>query len=730
VTISEPVRYEFSEHASVSKARRELRRWLDAHDRAAIADQAELILSELVTNALLHGGGWAGVSFRVTDEGVRIDVEDRAFVGPMLGWASEGSMTGRGLSMVHALAHDFGVEAATEGKIVWAEVRPVDHALVDASRARFEHVDLTTDVPDQRRRFRVSLGDVPTSLLLDAKSHVDNLVREFTLASSGARSGHTAPVPAPLAALIEAVVTRFAEARQSIKRQALDAAHAGKSHTRLVLDLPASAADAGEAYLDALDEADAYCRAVRLLTLETPPQHRVFREWYVGELVRQLRAAALEGPLPPTQPFEERLLDEIARVAEARRSSERAARLVSVASALASAGTPSEVADAVLTAGVAALGASGGGLLLVADTERIEVPGAVGYSPELVERIRNEPLGAELPAAVALRTGEGVWVESIQERDARFPELVGLERETVAVCAVPMTLRGRHLGALRFSFAEPRLFGDDERRFVSALAAQTAQALQRAQLQHERDEISRRLQRSLLPPRLPVVPGLDVAAVYHPLGRGVEVGGDFYDVWRVGAEQWAMVIGDVSGTGPEAAAVSAQVRHTLHGLMMSGTDPVLVLPLLNEALRSSLDNGEESTFCTAVLALIDVSGDKVVVQLASGGHPSPLLRRADGSVTEVPLDGSLLGVLDEIRVTRVDVTLEPDDVLVLFTDGLLEARDGGGFFETVRAIEVVAGADGPGDAASVVSALERAVLSHTHGQLSDDVAIVALRAAP
>ncbi len=580
----EPI--ELTEHHEIRHARFELRAWLGSLGRLDLADDAVLVLNELATNALLHGGEWAEVSFLSTDGGIRLEVMDRTQVTPMRGWASERSMTGRGLALVQALADRCGVEPSKQGKIVWAEL--------SASRAapRWPVPALTDwDVvgaveTGDARLHKVSLGDVPTDLLLDAKSHVDNLVREFTLAAAGARAGQTAALPDHLAALIETVVERFAVARNLIKRQALQAAHTGASHTTLELALPADAADAGEEYLRALDDADDYCRAQRLLTLATPPQHRVFRQWYVGEIVAQLRAVADGAPRPPSETFERRLLRELDRVAEARRASERAARLFNVTGALVGAVSPEQVADAVLEAGVAALGASGGGLLLVNDRDELVLSGAQGYRPELVQRLSNESPDAGLPAAMALRSGEPVWIESREQRDKRFPELFGLERETVAICAVPLAVLDRTIGALRFSFNEPRLFGDDERRFILALAAQGAQALDRAQLQHERVEVSRRLQRSLLPPSLPDIRGIEIAAMYHPLGRGIDVGGDFYDVWPVGPDQWAMAIGDAAGTGPEAAAVTAQVRHTLRALTMSDLDPTSILQNLNTALAA------------------------------------------------------------------------------------------------------------------------------------------------
>ncbi len=217
----------------------------------------------------------------------------------------------------------------------------------------------------------------------------------MTLASAGARAGLTTEVPPHLASLVSAVVDRFAEARLAVKRQALDAERRGQATTRLVLDLPASAAQAAEDYVRALDEVDAYCRARRLLTLETPPQHHLFRHWYIGELVTQLRAAASREPAPPSRSFTHRLLAEVDRVASAHRTSERAARLYTVAAALATAATPEAVAEAVLNEGVAALAASGGGLLLATNADQLVLPGAVGYDETVLAGLRTESRNAE-----------------------------------------------------------------------------------------------------------------------------------------------------------------------------------------------------------------------------------------------------------------------------------------------------------------------------------------------
>ena len=694
----------------------------------SLVDDASLVVSELVTNAVLHGGGCRGVQVRTSGEGVRIEVTDASSHGPLLGVASVGSMTGRGMRMVAGLVSAMGIDPADDGKTVWAELVPGPPPSAEQSQVSG---DILAEWDDDElygrpARYRVVLGEVPTDLLLAAKSHVDNLVREFTLAASGALSGTTGDVVPHLGALIGVVVSRFADARDSIKRQALAAAAAGAPRTALELELDMEAATAGEEYLEALDAVDAYCRAARLLTLETPPQHRVFRRWYVEELVTQLRALAAGAQPAPVQRFEDRLLQEIEEVAAAQEAAERSARLYTVADALVAADTPEAVAEAVLDQGVAALGASGGGLLLATDADVLHVPGTVGYDDEVVSRLRTESRSAELPAAVALRTGEAVWIESRSERNRRFPELVTLEPSTVSACAVPLVIKGRRLGALRFSFSEPRLFDEDERRFVLALAAQAAQALARSQLQQARLDASTRLQRSLLPPNLPPVSGLETAAVYHPFGDGMDVGGDFYDLWRVG-DRYGLSIGDVVGSGPEAAAVTALVRYFLRALTLHTLDPAATVVELNEGLvRSAAERGIEEVFCTAVVGSVELGTDEVRLVLASGGHPRPLVRRSDGGTEEVNLPGPLIGAFPFLEPVSVEVALGPSDLIVLFTDGLTEARSPSGAMFGTDGIRRVLSARHP-NAAAVAEALDAAVVDHVGGELADDMAILVLK---
>ena len=287
------------------------------------ADDAALVVTELVTNALLHGGPSVRLRVRSDASAVRVEVEDDGDELPVAVRQSAGAMTGRGLSLVAAVSRTWGVEPASPaGKVVWAELAPGgedawaedDPLDVDALLAAFAAAaddDEDHPAPGAEPVHTVELGAVPTDLLLAAKAHIDNVAREFTLEAAATEDAAAdgGPVPAHLARLVTTVVHGFGPARSAIKRQALAAAARGDREVRLALTLPASAAQAGEEYLRALDETDRWARGTRLLTLETPPVHKVFRHWYVQTLVDQLRAAAAGRSAPVVTPFPQRLAE-------------------------------------------------------------------------------------------------------------------------------------------------------------------------------------------------------------------------------------------------------------------------------------------------------------------------------------------------------------------------------------------------------------------------------------
>ena len=652
---------------AVRDGRRFVHRRAVALGAVALADDAALVAAELLANAVQHGAPPVVVCARGDSTALSLEIRDASPRSPIRPALSTSNMTGRGLALVDALSASWGVRREDDGgKTVWCVLRVAvqpgqrgaDPAL-DALLAHWED-----DPRAVTERHTVVLGDVPTALLLEAKAHIDNIVREFTLAA--AANGDDA-VPPHLARLIDTVVHGFADARAAIKRQALAASSRGDVRTSLTLHLPLSAASAGEAYLSALDEADEYARAARLLTLESPPEHRLFRRWYVGAVIDELRRVAAGQPSQPLETFEEQLISEVRRLSLAQRVSERSARLQRVTAALARARTPEDVAAAVVSQGVAALGATGGGLLVpAADGEHITVPGVVGYGEALVGQLRAERIDAALPAATALRTGEPVWIESQEERDREFPELRGMEAGTLSMCAVPLVVGGRTIGALRFSFGARKLFDGDERQFVLALAAQTAVTLQRTEIYEAEREAALEMQRALLPGDLPPVAGWDIAAYYSPAGEQ-EAGGDFYDVIPVTGGRFVAVLGDVMGRGVQAAAAMAQVRSTIRAYALDDPDPVTVFRRVDKFFEA-LDVAQ---LVTVLYVLFEP--EHGTVQVANAGHLPPLLVEPGGARFVGTDAGLPFGVQpDERAVTRLDVP--PHSAFGAITDGLAERR--------------------------------------------------------
>lgn len=230
--------------------------------------------------------------------------------------------------------------------------------------------------------------------------------------------------------------------------------------------------------------------------------------------------------------------------------------------------------------------------------------------------------------------------------------------------------------------------------------------------------LAQTLQQSFVPPLPPEVPGLDIAGAYRPAGDGSEVGGDFYDVFQVNTGEWIIAVGDVCGKGVEAAVLTSFVRHTLRALAVERDDPSEILRALNTAL---LAHGSDR-FCTVVVLRLLRDGDDWLVKISSGGHPLPLLVDADGGIAEVGAAGSLVGVLahpqldDERRIVGVG------DRLVIYTDGVTEARGTTGLFGLDGVVDLLGHAGT--SAAAVTDALLEGVLDFQDGQARDDIAIV------
>lgn len=452
-----------------------------------VVDDAALIVTELLTNAVLHGEPPVTLRVRHLDDRVRVEVEDTGRNMPVTVRHSTEAMTGRGLPLVAALSATWGVVPnGTGGKAVWAELTAESATTPPADN--LPEVDLDaflaawqTDDDESETRYSVRLGAVPTDLLLAAKAHIDNVVREFTLARADTASGDP-EIEAHFAELIETVTRGFADARTEIKRQAVEAAARGDVQTELVLTLPVSAADAGEKYLAALDEADGYARAARLLTLATPPAHRVFRNWYVQALVDQLRAQARGEEPPAIRTFPQRLADEVEELAVYREAWDRLQLLQKVTTDLTNARTTDEIAGIIVHGARDSLGAISARIYLLTGDQLVSLA-AHGADAEYTRKYPTVPVSADLPGAVVVRTGRPLLLRNVAQIVERFPALSELYADAPerTLHVAPLIVGDHTLGVLSLTFRGGGLLGEQAQAdFVTSLADALAQALERA----------------------------------------------------------------------------------------------------------------------------------------------------------------------------------------------------------------------------------------------------------
>ena len=250
-------------------------------------------------------------------------------------------------------------------------------------------------------------------------------------------------------------------------------------------------------------------------------------------------------------------------------------------------------------------------------------------------------------------------------------------------------------------------------------------ARQAAEASEERARVlAETLQASLIPPAPPRIPGLDVGAAYRPAGSGDEVGGDFYDVFEIARDDWAVVIGDVLGKGAPAATVTALARYTVRAAAVQVGEPSLVLRMLNDAMRRQ----HVETFCTIAYARVQRGEEGVRVTLASGGHPLPILV-SGGAVSEVGEPGTLIGVVADPDLDDVQIILTPGDALTFFTDGVTEGRHSGEFVGEARLMKFLA-ANSREEASIIAERVVDEVVSFQEGYPRDDIAVVTLKVPP
>jgi PAS domain S-box-containing protein len=356
----------------------------------------------------------------------------------------------------------------------------------------------------------------------------------------------------------------------------------------------------------------------------------------------------------------------------------------------------------------------------------------------LLDRLKeHRRFGEEGPGSTAevLRTGQSVLLPDLPDATFYDRELEGEHLEIVtrleprSMMCVPLLARGKTRGAITLvSSRLDRRYDEEDLLLAENLAYRCALAADNARLYRDHSEIARVLQRSLLPPHLPEISGVEVGAEYLPVGEANDVGGDFYDLINTVEDGWICAIGDVRGKGVEAASVMALARYTIRAVTLKDDRPSEVLAALNEAMLRQLP---EDRFCTAACIRLEPQDGSagVGVEVSRAGHPPPLVLRSGGMVQEVGCSGRVLGVFPDAELLDTSLRLTPGEALILYTDGVTEARSpAGDFFGEGRLRSLLSSCVGC-DAVTLARRIKDAVVDFQEGYPRDDLAVLVLRAS-
>lgn len=366
----------------------------------------------------------------------------------------------------------------------------------------------------------------------------------------------------------------------------------------------------------------------------------------------------------------------------------------------------------------------------IVDEDRIWFKARHGLDIEQVDRYPG------LCASVVLQ--DDAYVVSDAAKDPRTmdnPCVTGDLALRFYAAAPLVTTDGYRLGTVNVIDTKPREITPQDQQTLKDLAALVVDQLElrlaARRLAEQKDAeqtFGQALQENVLPPSLDIVPGLDVAACYRPMGEGLDISGDFYDLFECRDGSWVAVVGDVCGKGIGAAITMVAIHHRLRALADTSFSPSKVLGLLNDLIFRA---GELETFCSLVYMQIRPGRDGVEITFSSGGHPLPLIRRTDGSVQPVGAPGVLVGAFPSAHLEDVEVTLAPGDLMLAYTDGVIERRDVD-LTEREQKLRSVLAKCEESSASAVIADLEQAMFDEemleSPGPLQDDAAMLVMRA--
>jgi serine phosphatase RsbU (regulator of sigma subunit)/anti-sigma regulatory factor (Ser/Thr protein kinase) len=726
------------EPSAAAAARRFVRETLISggmsHDDDLVTD-AVLLASELVTNAVVHAGTPVQLTCRVNGTSVEVSVLDRhpARVIPDLPGATAvvDRPSGRGLLLPAALSSSWGVTYAASAKAIWFRLGP------DAGPE--PGADAGPAAAETARAARVpgAAGAMPRP--------------------GRPRPGSAAPARRRTAGLLQLGYDELLGHAVELAREAAgaDAAYAliadedGELRMRAAVGggIPqfqvggegADAADAGgmATFLDLYNKFSE--RGADLAQVQNEPLHSLLTVPFQaeGRVTGMLAVAAAEpdrftkADLARVQDVADRVALPLERARLAEHDRIRRARLsfLAEASDLLAGSLDQEKTIALAAQLVVPRLAAWCAALLPGENGELS-PAYVWHADEsLIDALAFLLNEAPVPP---VRPGDGPreWSLSAAASWPAAPNLgpgAAAELASDPAWCLPLVARDRSLGIFLIGRPREGALAREAVELAEDLTRRVALALDNARLYSEQRQATNALQRSLLPPELPDIPGVELAAGYEAAGEGNEVGGDFYDVFEATPGRWRFAIGDVCGKGPEAAAVTGLTRHALRILAREGHDVPTVLERLNALI---VDEGSRARFITLIhgeLIPAPAAGKAATVTLVCAGHPQPLVLRSSGAVETVADPQPLLGVLDGVTFERNAFRLCPGDVLLCVTDGVTERRCGGRLLDDDDGLRDVLADCSELNAGSVVARIQRTVREFGSDPPTDDLALLVFR---
>jgi serine phosphatase RsbU (regulator of sigma subunit)/anti-sigma regulatory factor (Ser/Thr protein kinase) len=685
---------------------------------------AVLLASELVTNAVVHAGTPVQLTCRISGTNIEVSVLDRhparVIPEPPVATAVVDRPSGRGLLLPAALSASWGVTYAAAAKAVWFRLGP--DAGPDAGPD--PGADAGSDATEPAAK----------SVAASARRRITDLLQ----LGYDELLGHAVEL-AREAAAADAAYALIADEEGELRMRAA----VGGGIPQLQADEDGgdeggAAGPAGMAtFLDLYNRFSE--RGTDLAQVQNEPLHSLLTVPLAaeGRVTGMLAVAAAEpdrfsqGDLARVQDVADRLALPLERARLAEHDRIRRARLSFLAEASdLLAGNLDQEKTVALAAQLVVPRLAAWCAALLPDESGELTPAYVWHADEsLIDTLTG--LLNEAPAP-QVRAGESPRAWSLGAAAASGPardsgSAVAAELASDPAWCLPLVARDRSLGI--FVIGRPRegALAREAVELAEDLTRRVALALDNARLYSEQLRATNALQRSLLPPELPDIPGVELAAGYEAAGEGNEVGGDFYDVFEATPGRWRFAIGDVCGKGPEAAAVTGLTRHALRILAREGHDVPTVLERLNALI---VDEGSRARFITLIhgeLTPPPSGGEAAAVSLVCAGHPQPLVLRSAGGVEAVAKPQPLLGVLDGVTFEQNTFRLSPGDVLLCVTDGVTERRSGDRLLDDGDGLRDLLGDCPDLNAGSVVARIQRTVREFGADPPTDDLALLVFR---